>query len=77
MHSIWYRNPSKYKGKKVLVVGGGSSGRDISREVSTEADETLWSVRGFVRDDEPNPRVDGTRDEGFDRVLLATGFEIE
>lgn len=41
MHSHWYREPSAFKGKNVLVLGARSSGSDIALEVSRVA-ETVW-----------------------------------
>ena len=35
IHSIFWRNGTKYEGKNVLVVGGGASGRDIVMHTST------------------------------------------
>lgn len=32
-HAVYFRNPAPYKDKRVLVVGGGPSGRDITIEV--------------------------------------------
>jgi cation diffusion facilitator CzcD-associated flavoprotein CzcO len=46
MHSSEYRNPTPYKGKRVLVVGSGSSGMEIAYDLSTGAAEKVWlSVR--------------------------------
>ena len=46
MHSSQYRNPTPYKGKRVLVVGSGSSGMEIAHDLSTGAAEKVWlSVR--------------------------------
>jgi cation diffusion facilitator CzcD-associated flavoprotein CzcO len=46
IHSSQYRNPTPYKGKRVLVVGSGSSGMEIAYDLSTGAAETVWlSVR--------------------------------
>ncbi len=33
LHATFYREPEVYRGRNVLVVGGGSSGRDIARQV--------------------------------------------
>ena len=41
VHSAHYRNPEPYRGKRVLVVGGGNSGAQILAEVSKVA-ETTW-----------------------------------
>ncbi|KIO21827.1 hypothetical protein M407DRAFT_28594 [Tulasnella calospora MUT 4182] len=56
MHSTWYREPSPYAGKRVLVVGGGSSGRDLSNEIAQVALETYHSAKEFGRNDNPNPK---------------------
>ncbi|KAG8909253.1 hypothetical protein FRC00_010447, partial [Tulasnella sp. 408] len=56
MHSTWYREPSSYAGKRVLVIGGGPSGRDLSTEISQVALETYHSVKVFQRNDVPNPK---------------------
>ena len=46
MHSSEYRNPTPHKGKRVLVVGSGSSGMEIASDLSTGAAEKVWlSVR--------------------------------
>ncbi|MCM4166325.1 putative oxidoreductase CzcO [Arenibacter antarcticus] len=41
LHSVEYRNPMIFNGKKVLVVGGGNSGAQILSEVSKVA-EAKW-----------------------------------
>ncbi|KAG9045316.1 hypothetical protein FS837_006505 [Tulasnella sp. UAMH 9824] len=56
MHSTWYREPSSYAGKRVLVVGDGPSGRDLSIEIAQVALETYHSAEGFRRNDVPNPK---------------------
>jgi cation diffusion facilitator CzcD-associated flavoprotein CzcO len=46
IHSSEYRNPTPYTGKKVLVVGSGSSGMEIAYDLSAGAAEKVWlSVR--------------------------------
>lgn len=44
MHSIEYRHPQVFEGKKVLVVGGGNSGAQILSEVSKVADTTWMTL---------------------------------
>jgi hypothetical protein len=45
-HSYTYRSPTPYAGKRVLVVGSGSSGMEIAHDLSTGAAEKVWlSVR--------------------------------
>lgn len=93
IHSGSYRNPLSYAGKKVLVIGGGPSGQDISREIGEAAREVLWSVRGFERDNgEGGVRKRGAVQEfahegvvkwtdqtqnEVDFVVLATGYQFE
>ncbi|QRV92586.1 flavin-containing monooxygenase/FMO family protein [Ceratobasidium sp. AG-Ba] len=91
-HSIWYRNREPYRGRQVLIIGGGSSGIDISNEISTVAKKTVHSVR---------PRGDGDFEhiiqrgaishfssDGFvhfvngkkeyvDRIIFATGYQYD
>jgi cation diffusion facilitator CzcD-associated flavoprotein CzcO len=46
IHSSQYRNPTPYTGKRVLVVGSGSSGLEIAYDLSTGAAKKVWlSVR--------------------------------
>ena len=40
-----YRRPADFRGRRVLVVGGGVSGADIASELTTEAASVDWSVR--------------------------------
>ena len=42
LHSSHYRNPSPYEGKRVLVVGAGSSGMEIAHDVATGGAATTW-----------------------------------
>lgn len=45
-HSCTYRNPAPYAGKRVLVVGSGSSGMEIAHDLSTGPTAKIWlSVR--------------------------------
>lgn len=53
LHSADYLNAEPFKGKKVMVVGGGNSGAQILAEVSLVA-ETLWITQAppqFLADD--------------------------
>lgn len=43
LHSHDYRTPNQYVGKKVLIVGGGHSGVDITKEIAQFADRVFWS----------------------------------
>jgi cation diffusion facilitator CzcD-associated flavoprotein CzcO len=45
-HSYGYRNPAPFAGKRVLVVGSGSSGMEIAHDLSTGTTAKVWlSVR--------------------------------
>jgi cation diffusion facilitator CzcD-associated flavoprotein CzcO len=45
LHSADYKTPELFEGKRVLVVGGGTSGADIAVESSLHADSTTLSIR--------------------------------
>lgn len=42
LHSSAYRNPTRYAGKRVLVVGCGSSGMEIAYDVATGGAARVW-----------------------------------
>jgi NADPH-dependent 2,4-dienoyl-CoA reductase/sulfur reductase-like enzyme len=42
LHSSAYRNPAGYHGKRVLVVGAGSSGMEIAHDLATGGAEKVW-----------------------------------
>ena len=44
-HSVTYRSPEEFAGKRVLVVGVGNSGADIACDASVSADQAFLSVR--------------------------------
>jgi hypothetical protein len=44
-HSVRYRSPREFIGKRVLVVGGGNSACDIASDAAMYADRTLISLR--------------------------------
>jgi len=46
VHSDHYKNPERFKGKRVLVVGAGESGSDITNEISYVADKVAIAIRG-------------------------------
>ncbi|KAG8985816.1 hypothetical protein FRB90_004435 [Tulasnella sp. 427] len=56
LHSTWYREPSAYVGKRVLVIGGGPSGRDLSLEIAQVSAMTYHAVKGQSRNDSTTPR---------------------
>ena len=45
MHSVRYREPQEFSGKRVLVVGGGNSGCDIACDAALYADHAFISLR--------------------------------
>lgn len=44
-HSVTYRSPTEFRGKRVLVVGLGNSGADIACDAAANADAAFVSVR--------------------------------
>lgn len=44
-HSLTYRSPEEFKGKRVLIVGAGNSGVDIACDASFAAEQAFLSVR--------------------------------
>lgn len=46
LHSHHYRQPEDMTGKRVVVLGGGQSGRDISQELCGTAAKVILSHRG-------------------------------
>lgn len=47
-HSVRYKNPSPYRGKKVLVVGMGNTGAEVALDLSEKGVETYISVRNPI-----------------------------
>jgi len=45
LHAVEYREPSGYRGKRVLVVGAGNAAAEIATELSAVAGEVLLAVR--------------------------------
>lgn len=43
LHALWYRNPEKYAGRTVLVVGFGASGWDMSTQTVLHANKVYHS----------------------------------
>jgi cation diffusion facilitator CzcD-associated flavoprotein CzcO len=42
LHSEAYRNPTPYRGKRVLVVGSGSSGMEIAYDLAAGGEAKVW-----------------------------------
>ncbi|PPQ62756.1 hypothetical protein CVT24_000450 [Panaeolus cyanescens] len=88
LHSVYYRNPQDYAGLQVLIVGNGSSGRDIASQLVGISKKVYMSVRngGIEVDGAPlRPAVshfnkhgvvfvDGT-EVAADVVIVCTGYE--
>ena len=54
VHSAAYRSPEPYRGRRVLVVGGGNSGAQVLAEVSAVAARAAWATLNepsFLPDD--------------------------
>ena len=47
MHSQYYRCPDRFTGKRVLIIGAGESGSDITNEISKVASKCAIAVRGL------------------------------
>lgn len=91
-HSAWYRRPHDF-GRKVLIVGDGPSGRDITAEMRDHAQTVIHSVSGSISRDDgcfklrgkplhfyDDGRVlfeQGIIEEDIDHCILATGFQID
>lgn len=46
VHSDKYRNPDAFVGKRVLIIGAGESGSDITNEISKVASKCAIAIRG-------------------------------
>ena len=44
-HSVTYRSPEEFRGRRVLIVGAGNSGVDIACDAAFAADQAFLSVR--------------------------------
>lgn len=45
IHSFHYKDPEQFRGKRVLVIGGGNSGCDIACDAAREAEKAFISLR--------------------------------
>ncbi|XP_044263466.1 senecionine N-oxygenase-like [Tribolium madens] len=91
-HSHEYRSPEPYNNKRVLIVGSGPSGLDISRQIANVASKVFLSHRSkdalptddtlhqkcLIKEFLENRAIfeDGTCEE-IDEVLFCTGFNYE
>lgn len=90
IHSHDYRRPEMFRGKKVLVVGAGPSGIDISQEISKCAAKVFWSnhmdvkklltIRNIVQKSDVAELTNSGAmftdgsSETFDDVVYCTGY---
>ncbi|EPQ52711.1 FAD/NAD P-binding domain-containing protein [Gloeophyllum trabeum ATCC 11539] len=56
-HSLWYREPDRYRNHTVVVVGNGDSGRDIAMHVSKVAKKVYHSYDNNTREPVFSPPV--------------------
>ncbi|XP_060517259.1 uncharacterized protein LOC132696456 [Cylas formicarius] len=90
IHSHLYRTPDAYKNKRVLVIGAGPSGIDISRLVAAVAEKVFLSFSGKPFGGSPQevavkPRVrcfeeskaifEDDTEESFDHIIYCTGYK--
>lgn len=47
VHSQYYRCPDRFVGKRVLIIGSGESGSDITNEISKVASKCAIAIRGL------------------------------
>ena len=47
-HSVRYKNPTPYQGKRILVVGMGNTGAEVALDLSEKGVETYISVRNPI-----------------------------
>jgi dimethylaniline monooxygenase (N-oxide forming) len=89
MHSHDYRLPDGFSGRKVLIVGSGPSGTDISKEIALFASKVVWSHHSTQRRtlsanilQKPDVQrltergaifIDGSS-ESFDTIVYCTGY---
>jgi dimethylaniline monooxygenase (N-oxide forming) len=80
MHAQDYKNAASFKGKRVLVVGGGEGGSDIALEVSKVAKQCCVSLRGSTGWVTPRKRngraADISTHRGFWKLPRAYGAEV-
>ncbi|WOO41775.1 NAD(P)-binding domain-containing protein [Rubellicoccus peritrichatus] len=83
MHSHNYRRPKPFSGKRVVVLGAGASGEDISREIALQAKAVYWCAEAFNNLDEsskstewPEQRAGVAKIENATDVHLKDGSKI-
>lgn len=92
LHSHHYRDSQRFAGKRVLTIGGGPSGLDITLDIATDAAKVFWSNHlvppKVIKEQNLVQKVDVqelTADgaifvdgsiESFDEVVYCTGYEF-
>jgi cation diffusion facilitator CzcD-associated flavoprotein CzcO len=79
-HSKYFRHASDFEGKRVLLIGNGSSGTDLGNQLVTNASAVFRSIRSKaptvqytdprVRDVAPVKKFDGTAVELVDGTIF-------
>jgi pyridine nucleotide-disulfide oxidoreductase len=65
LHTVDYAGPDEFEGKRVVVVGGGTSAVQLLMEIATVAAGTTWVTR------RPPEFHDEPFDEGYGRAVVA------
>lgn len=65
LHTVQYRGPAEFAGRRVVVVGGGSSAVQLLMEIAEVAAETTWVTR------RPPVFRDGPFTEDYGRQVVA------
>lgn len=72
VHSRDYRRPDGFAGRRVAVIGTGSSGFDLSLEISEVADQVIWCGAHFDRV-APHPQITELRTAPLPHELTTDG----
>ncbi|KAG6331865.1 hypothetical protein ID866_7221 [Astraeus odoratus] len=91
LHSLWYREPTRYTNQTVVVVGGGGGGIDIASQLTLHARKVYHAIRTLkfpttvpveiklqIAYFTPDEIVfaDGTSVRDVDSVVLGTGYDL-
>ncbi|KDQ62147.1 hypothetical protein JAAARDRAFT_121811 [Jaapia argillacea MUCL 33604] len=60
LHSLWYREPERFKDRTVIVVGDAASGRDMAQQIVPFAHKLYHSFDDSSRRVNPQPPVPGS-----------------
>lgn len=75
MHGAYYRRPSQVAGKRVLVVGAGESGADVTAEAAAHAADAVLSLRRGVSA-QPRTILGRPRDQLTSRLMNAAAHWV-